>query len=66
MCIFYNIRVPLLEKAFAKLYGSYQSLVAGETQDAIVDMTGVCTIKKEIITLTRWCCVSHIPCQTRP
>lgn len=30
----------LLEKAYAKLFGDYESLVAGKAKDAMVDMTG--------------------------
>lgn len=31
---------PLLEKAYAKVYGTYESLDAGQTYDALVDMSG--------------------------
>lgn len=36
----------LMEKAYAKLYGSYQSLDLGLTLDAMVDFTGEIRIDK--------------------
>ena len=37
--------VPLIEKAYAKLHGSYASLVSGCIDDGLVDMTGLVSKK---------------------
>ena len=41
--------VPLIEKAYAKMHGSYKSLTSGFIDDGLVDLTGL-TAKKVFIT----------------
>lgn len=40
--------VPLIEKAYAKLHGCYQSLVSGFIDDGLVDLTGLVSQKMSI------------------
>ena len=40
--------VPLLEKAYAKLHGCYESLGGGLIDDALVDMTGLMSYKAKL------------------
>jgi hypothetical protein len=47
-----EIWVPLIEKAFAKYYGSYASIERGYVQDALTDMTGC---ESECLSLNAFC-----------
>ena len=41
--------VPLIEKAFAKLHGTYAALISGVTDDGLVDMSGYVSEKVKIM-----------------
>lgn len=36
--------VPIIEKAYAKLYGCYAHIVGGQTREAVEDLTGCVTL----------------------
>ena len=36
----YEFWVPLMEKAYAKLHGTFEKIVGGTTGEAMVDLTG--------------------------
>jgi len=44
----------LLEKAYAKIHGSYKSLEGGSVADAMVDFSGGCSERYELNDKSRW------------
>merc|ERR1719391_609070 len=44
----------LLEKAYAKIHGSYKSLEGGSTADAMVDFSGGCSERYQLDDQSRW------------
>ena len=40
--------VPLIEKAYAKIHGTYEALISGQIDDGLVDMTGLVSEKLKI------------------
>lgn len=40
--------VPLAEKAYAKIHGSYKAIEVGWTHEALVDLTGGCAYRIEV------------------
>ena len=40
--------VPLIEKAYAKLHGCYESLISGFIDDALSDLTGFVAEKLQL------------------
>jgi hypothetical protein len=47
-----NFWVPLLEKAYAKLMGSYRNLIGGNSEKALMELTGAICLKLEPNSIT--------------
>jgi len=50
----YELWIMLIEKAYAKVFGSYQVIDGGDPSQALVDLTGMPSYKIRNLDLEKW------------